>query len=137
MGLRFRRLAVIANLLVSIGSSIAHAQASQPSAAGDAATYRDAVEQGMSEYKAGHIEEALALFVKTHSADPNARTLRGMGMAEYELRRYIASLGHLRQALTSDRKPLTAELRKVQQYVDRVLLDVTPIREIDARPGRQ
>jgi hypothetical protein len=108
--------------------------ASQPSAATTAAGYEAAIDQALSEYQAHDFEEALAFFTKAHTLSPNARTLRGMAMAEYELRRYVASLTHLQEALASRVMPIKGALRteteellrKAQQYVSRVVVQVAP-----------
>lgn len=108
--------------------------ASRPSAASTAAGYEAAIDQALSEYQEHNFEEALALFTKAHALSPSARTLRGMAMAEYELRRYVASLMHLQEALASRVMPIKGALRteteellrKAQQYVSRVVVQVAP-----------
>jgi hypothetical protein len=126
-------VALVGLFTARVGAQAA-ARASQPSAATASADYEAIVVQGLSEYQAHHYEEALALFTKAHEASPNARTLRGMALVEFELRRYVASLTHLQQALASQVKPLTgplraeteALLRRAQQYVARVMVNVEP-----------
>jgi hypothetical protein len=110
------------------------AQVKQPSAAGVDAAYYTSVNQGLAEYEAHNYEEALSLFIKAHALNPNARTLRGMATAEYELRRYVACVQHTQQALDSQVKPLMGKLRtetedllrKAQQYVSRVAVELQP-----------
>jgi tetratricopeptide (TPR) repeat protein len=75
------------------------------------AGYLKLIEAGLNEYYAHHFVEARALFAQAHALNPNARTLRVLGMAEFEMRRYPQSLEYLRAALTSDVHPLNAELR--------------------------
>lgn len=109
-----------AALLVSAG---AHAQA--------ASSYDNLVTEGLSEFDAGRWVEAYNLFKKAHEISPNARTLRGMGMASYELADYPLALRQLTDALDSGDKPLDAEMRdQVHNLVDRAArlvgtLDVT------------
>jgi tetratricopeptide (TPR) repeat protein len=73
--------------------------------------YRETVEQALSEYSLHNYEEASALFSRAHEIYPNARTLRGMGMASFELRRYEESANNLEAALRSKVRPLEGELR--------------------------
>lgn len=56
-------------------------------------------------------DDALTLFEQAHALKPNARTLRGMGQCLYELHRYSAAAGHLRQALIDARNPLSSDQR--------------------------
>jgi len=82
--------------------------------------YRQTVDDAVREFAAGHFEEARALFKRAHELSPNARTLRGMGMAAYELRMYVSAMRELDAALNDQRKPLDAELRaQVQQLMDK------------------
>lgn len=73
--------------------------------------YRAFVDQGLLEYDAGHFTEARALFWQAYSLEPNARVMRCLGMAEFELRNYRDSAGWLTQSLASDVFPLTPALR--------------------------
>jgi hypothetical protein len=123
----------------------APASESQPSAAAPApvaadaepvepAGYRTAIDSAISEYEAGRFSEARALFEAAHNVFPNARSLRGMGMAEFELRNYPASVYFLEQALASPAKPLTSELRteteqllaRARSFVGKVTVDLQP-----------
>jgi hypothetical protein len=92
----------------------APAKAAAPSA-GPAASeppgYRAAVDAAISEHEAGHFAESRALFARANALFPNARTLRGLGMAEFELRNYDGSVDYLQRALASTIKPLEGELR--------------------------
>jgi hypothetical protein len=96
--------------------------------------YRDAVDNAIAEYEAGRFAESRALFERAHSLFPNARALRGMGMAEFELRNYPASIYFLEQALASPVRPLQNELRtetekllaRARGFVGRVKLAIEP-----------
>jgi tetratricopeptide (TPR) repeat protein len=98
------------------------------------AGYLKLIEAGLNEYYAHHFVEARALFAQAHALNPNARTLRVLGMAEFELRRYPQSLEFLRAALSSDVHPLDAELRartleleqRALTFVGQVHLDLQP-----------
>jgi hypothetical protein len=73
--------------------------------------YRAAVDEAIAEFTARRFEEARTLFARAHGIFPNARTLRGLGLAEFELRDYVACVQHLDAALKSEVRPLEAALR--------------------------
>lgn len=115
-------------------ASPASAVLSAPATDSEPAGYRDAVDRAVLEFAAGHFEESRSLFARAHALFANARTLRGLGMAEFELRHYVTALEHLEAALTHQTKPLDEELRKDTQrliaqahdYVGRYQLEVIP-----------
>jgi hypothetical protein len=74
--------------------------------------YRALIRQGLEEYDAQNFAEARALFLRAHELSPNARTLRGLGMVEFELRNYVDSIARLEQALASSVRPLDGDLRR-------------------------
>lgn len=100
----------------------------------DPAGYSSLIDEALAEHQAGNFEEARTLFAKAHAIFPNARTLRGLGMMEFELRDYAASCGHLEQALASQIRVLSGELResttvllaRAQAFVGKVTLTVVP-----------
>ena len=51
------------------------------------------------------------MFTRAHALYPNARTLRGIGIAEFELRHYDECVNRLTEALGSEVRPLEGELR--------------------------
>jgi hypothetical protein len=112
-------LAICALSLVSATNGRALAQASPPPAttaqpsAHDtgAAEYDAVVQKALVEFNLGHWSEAKAYFMRAHQLRPSARTLRSLGLASYELRLYVAALMYLRQALASQERPLTEEMR--------------------------
>lgn len=137
------RLALIRSLVVLSLVLFSGRVAAQ---AGEPAGYRSAVNEALSEYKAGHFEEARALFAEAHAIYPNARTLRGLGMTAYELRRYRESIEYLEDALGSPVKPLDGRLRseteslltRAYRFVARLRLVLTPtstLVSIDGHPG--
>jgi hypothetical protein len=104
-----------------------------PSDTTDEASYRKTIRDGVAEYDAGHFEEARSLFRRAHETNPNARTFRGIGMASFELRDYIAAWRYLSVALQDKRKPLSPAQRKdVQDLLDRsrMFLDVYTVRVV-------
>ncbi|MDB4976791.1 MAG: hypothetical protein JWN48_5132 [Myxococcaceae bacterium] len=74
--------------------------------------YRELVDQAFVEFQANNYEEAGVLFSRANTVFPNARALRGMGLAAFELRRYDECVAHLQAALDSQIKPLEGELRE-------------------------
>jgi hypothetical protein len=104
-----------------------------PSDATDEAVYRKTIRDGVAEYDAGHFEEARSLFRRAHETNPNARTFRGIGMASFELRDYVAAWRYLSVALQDKRKPLSPAQRKdVQDLLDRsrMFVDVYTVRVV-------
>jgi hypothetical protein len=96
--------------------------------------YRVAIDEAIAEYAAGRYPEARALFLRAHTLQPSARTLRGLGMAEFELRNYVEATRYLQQALSSTVRALDGELRtttqalltRAQGFVGRYALSLTP-----------
>lgn len=96
--------------------------------------YREAIDSAIGEYEAGHFSEARTLFEAAHNVYPNARSLRGMGMAEFELRNYPASIYFLEQALAAPVKPLSNTLRseteqllaRARSFVGKILVELQP-----------
>lgn len=100
---------VIASLLLPISAQ------GQP---GDDGAYRALIDEAVSEFRAERWAEARALFARAHELSPNARTLRGIGMASYEMRRYVDALKAFQAALGEQRLPLTDEQRtEVETFV--------------------
>lgn len=79
--------------------------------------YRALLRRGVCEYSRYNYAEARAAFKAAHDLYPNARTLRGLGKSEYELRNYGAAIEYLEKALVSQVLPLPPELRQSTQYV--------------------
>jgi tetratricopeptide (TPR) repeat protein len=99
--------------------------ASAQDAGPEPAGYQDAIQMAVEEFSAGQWAEARALFQKAHGLMPNARTFRGLGMTNFELREYIDALGYLNAALNDTRKALTEEQKKqTQELIDRARLYV-------------
>ncbi len=98
------------------------------------ARYRSTLKDALAEYDANHFEEARILFRRAHEINPNARTLRSIGMASFELRDYVAAVRALSAALVDPRKPLSPEqrthakglLERSRMYVDIYTLKISP-----------
>jgi tetratricopeptide (TPR) repeat protein len=115
-----RPVRVIALLLGMLSwAAVAGAQASQEE-------YQQLVQQGLHEYEVGNFVEAKVFFQRAHRLSPSARTLRGLGMVSYELRRYVEAVEFLKQALASEERPLTADMQQeVTQLLRQALTFVT------------
>jgi PEGA domain len=109
------------------------ADGSAPSAS-DSQEYRGLVDEALKEYGLGHYEEARTLFLRAHAIQPSARTHRGIGLAEYELRNYPECITQLEAALASNERPLTGQVRaateevrgRAARYVARVYIARSP-----------
>lgn len=67
--------------------------------------------EAVAEYDAGRYAEAQVLFRRANEMAPSGRTLRGLGMASFELREYAAAVRALEAALVATARPLTDEQR--------------------------
>jgi tetratricopeptide (TPR) repeat protein len=123
------------------------APATPPLDASENPDYKRAVEDALKEYGLGHFEEARSLFRRAHGIYPNARTLRGLGMVEFELRHYVRASQLLEESLASTQKPLTDDQRRAvtsllartRQFIANYAVKVEPPRqditlELDGKP---
>jgi hypothetical protein len=103
-------------VVLACGGSRAHAQAApgeaRANAQGDDAAYKELIEQALSEFKHKNWPEARVLFMRAHEQNPNARTLRGMGIVSFEMRDYLNAVINLKAALEDTRQALTEAQRK-------------------------
>jgi tetratricopeptide (TPR) repeat protein len=97
--------------------------------------YAETVGEALEEYGQGHFEEARRLLLKAHALFPNARTLRGLGLAEFELRNYPAAVEYLKQALASSVRPLDESLRAQTEQALARALDYTALVRIRVEPA--
>jgi hypothetical protein len=96
--------------------------------------YRELVQDAVNEFAVHNFEEARVLFSRAHALMPSARTHRGLGMVEFELRNYRESIVHLEEALRSQVKPLDGERRteterllaRANDFVGRLVLKLQP-----------
>jgi len=77
----------------------------------EAGPYGELIESALREYRGHRFHEARSLFAKAHAVLPNARTLRGLGLVEFELRNYVESAALLERALAEQKRALTGALR--------------------------
>jgi len=100
----------------------------------DSPAYRRAIERAVAAYSAGELATAHGEFARAHELYPNARTLRGLGSIELELKDHVAAARHLDEALRSRVLPLEgalrsaaeSSLREASQHVARVRASVEP-----------
>lgn len=143
---RFARSALFALSLASASSlaGSANAEATSAAIAGaarDASSssvpplaYEDAIDRAVDEHERGHFEEAREHFRAAHELFPSARTLRGLGKVEFELRNYGESVKLLEASLRSEVRPLDQGLRaevaqlleRARTYVGEVHVQVDP-----------
>jgi hypothetical protein len=94
-----------------------------------------AIDRAVDEHERGHFEEAREHFRHAHELYPNARTLRGLGKVEFELRNYGESVKLLQAALSAQERPLSAELRaEVQTLLERARAYVGEV-HVEVQPG--
>jgi tetratricopeptide (TPR) repeat protein len=98
------------------------------------AEYRALVDHAVQEFELHNFAEARALFSRAHTLFPNARTLRALGMVEFELKNYVDSATWLAEALASQLRPLEGKARsqteellgRAHSFVARVELSILP-----------
>jgi hypothetical protein len=120
--------ALALGVLVLIGSA---APATRALAEDD---YESIVAEAVAEFQRQNWIEARALFKRAHEIRPNARTLRGAGIAAFEAKLYVDAYQDLTAALASKVKPLTAAQRTDAQrilartgtFIARVRVSVAP-----------
>jgi len=133
---------ILFSILVFFTSRYASAQSS------DSSDYLRTISEAISEYNSGHFEEARRLFEAAHLNNPNARTLRGIGLVAFKARDYVTTVEVLEAALKDERKPLTEKMRtqandilqKAKLFIARYTLEVEPDEEpltitVDGNPA--
>jgi hypothetical protein len=73
--------------------------------------YETTIAAALREFQEGRFPEARALFERAHALRPSARTLRGIGVAAFEMRDYPHAWVSLRAALEHPVLPLSDEQR--------------------------
>jgi tetratricopeptide (TPR) repeat protein len=96
--------------------------------------YTEAVQIGLAEFQEKNFLEARAHFARAHAIYPNARTLRALGMVQFELKNYVESARTLQEALNARERALDADKREKTEkllaralgYIARLTLDIEP-----------
>jgi hypothetical protein len=137
-GHRFR-VGLLVVSLVAAQSGLSRAEAPADAAvARDAAPldprYQLLVDEGIREYRLHNFAEARSLLARAHELYPNARALRAIGMAEFELRHYRESAAALAASLASTERALDEQQRvETQQLLVRAENFLTHV-SIQAEP---
>lgn len=107
-------------------------------AAQSASSYEEALDRALAAHAAGDLGEARANMERAHALQPSARTLRGLGIIAFAQERYPDAVAPLEQALASDVRPLTPELRDaVSELLVRVWSRIGRVRLAIEQPGSQ
>ena len=122
----------VALSLLVVSSSRVSAQGAEPRR--DDELYRGAIARAIEEFGIGNFEEAREQFALAYEVSPNARALRGLGMSEFELRNYVAAVGYLERALSSNDRALDGKVRaetesllaRAHAYVGEIRLTIRP-----------
>jgi tetratricopeptide (TPR) repeat protein len=96
--------------------------------------YRDLVRRALAAFDLKQWDKARELFSAAHEIEPNARTLRGLGMVAFEMEDFVEAYKLLYQSLHDRRRPLEGALRertedllkRTRLLVGRVRMSVTP-----------
>lgn len=83
-----------------------------PAAATSDDSYRELVRRALQAFDAKKWEKAREAFEAAHEREPNARTLRGLGMVAFEMEDFVAAYRLLRDSLRDRRRPLAGALRE-------------------------
>jgi hypothetical protein len=108
---RFRR-ALRCVLLAVLCAGLLAPTGARAQEGGEDAVYKDLIEQALGEFKHKNWPEARAAFARAHERNPNARTLRGLGVVSFEMRDYVNAAVNLKAALDDTRQPLNDVQRK-------------------------
>jgi hypothetical protein len=104
-------------LLVSLAlASPAFAQG-EPDGDAEATAYTRVIQDAVERFRVRDFSGARELFQRAHGLSPSARTLRGMGLSDFESGRYAAAVAELEAALADSRKPLDQQQRIEVQAV--------------------
>jgi hypothetical protein len=129
--------ALLLGLLHGLSSAQAEDAASAVTSSDGAAEalYARSIDEALVEYERGNFEEAREHMRAAHDVFPNARTLRGLGKVEFELRNYGESVKLLEAAMASQVKPLDDTLRvEVEQILARARAYVGEV-HVNVEPG--
>ena len=140
------RLTALLVLCAVVTSSAVDSVAAQDAEASNDADYDRVLKEALEEFGRGNWVEARTLFERAHQMQPSARTLRAIGLASFEEKRYVAALTALREALQMPVKPLTAKqrrevedaIRRAEPFVIQYALELAPESaqvQVDGAPG--
>lgn len=104
--------------------------------ASEASAYDAAVSTAVREFDLGNYAEARAQFARARAVHDNAQVLRGLGMCEFELKNYRASIDFLRQSLAHEELALDGDVRRAAQELLRTALGYVAHFDVQLRPGQ-
>jgi tetratricopeptide (TPR) repeat protein len=97
--------------------------------------YQTIIAQGVSAYQDGRYPEAHELFRQAHMLEPNARTLRGLGIVEQKLGHYARSIQLLERALAEQRTPLTELQRADASQLIQTMRPLVGVYRVTLKPA--
>lgn len=129
-----RTLACTAAIWVGLTVAASPLASQEAPSEADARAYDDAIDHALQEFKLEHWIEAKVLFGQAYRLKPNARALRGIGLASYEARQYVEAVTYFELALIHPSQNLTQEMRdevaqflaQARQFTGRLHLEVEP-----------
>ncbi|HEX5657737.1 MAG TPA: tetratricopeptide repeat protein [Polyangiales bacterium] len=127
-------------ILVCVSASIARthggvASAEEAQTPTTTLQYEQALDAAVDEYERGNYQEAREHFRAAHELYPNARTLRGIGKVEFELRNYGEAVRFLSDALAANERALSEPLRhEVEALLERARAYVGDV-HVQVQPG--
>jgi len=77
----------------------------------DDASYDAVLDRALSAHETGALDEAWALMQQAHALEPNARTLRALGVIAFSRGQLMLAARHLTASLTDERRALSPRLR--------------------------
>lgn len=144
--LRFGVVLACVLVWLSVGRSVGHAQGQSRRGGAASSEYDQALREALTEFGRGNWVEARSLFERAHELQPSARTLRAIGLAAFEEKRYVLATTTLAASLEDQRKPLNAAqrqevedaMRRAEGFVARFTLEIVPANatvRVDAAPA--
>jgi hypothetical protein len=121
-------------LAIALGCIGVQRTAAQAEPSDDA--YEGLVARSIAAFDAGKFMESRDLLLRAHQLRPNARTLRGMGLAAYEAGKYALAVLDLERALAETRQPMTPDQRaEVERIYDQANALTARYRLMGQPPG--
>jgi hypothetical protein len=91
--------------------------------------YEAALDRALSAHASGQLDEARSFMERAHALEPSARTWRGLGIIAFAQERFVEAVAPLEQALASEVRPLTPELRAaVDELLTRIWSRIARLR---------
>jgi hypothetical protein len=118
-----RRVSAVSSL-IRVGAA---ADGGEPQTPAPPPGYSALLREGVQRHVDGEWRAARALFLRAHRLFPSARTLRSLGMVEFDLGHYAGSVEYLTRALTASVRPLALDQRaEVRRLLSQVRASASP-----------